>query len=89
MTARVSAKHPTGLPDSASAILRRELMTAITAQIRERGWSQSYAASVAGITAPRMSDLTRGKLEKFSLDALVGIAFSFGISLSITTNAKS
>lgn len=85
MAARSSAKQPAGSPNSASVTLRRELMEAITTQIRVLGWSQSYAASVSGITAPRMSDLTRGKLEKFSLDALVGIAASFGISLSLTS----
>ena len=79
------AKHPRGAEqaDSAAIRLRRELMTAITAEIRTRGWTQARAAEVAGITAPRMSNLTSGKLERFSLDALVDVAASLGIKLGV------
>lgn len=65
--------------------LRRQLMSAITNEIRSRGWSQAQAAELAGITAPRMSDLTRGKLEKFSADALISIAEPLGIEVVVVT----
>ena len=63
--------------------IRRELMEAITADIRARGWTQAHAARVVGITAPRMSNLTGSRLEKFSLDALVNIAEPLGIGVEV------
>jgi predicted XRE-type DNA-binding protein len=36
-----------------------------------------------GITQPRLSDLYRGKISKFSLDALVEIASKLGIHVRI------
>lgn len=75
--------HNGQFDDSAAARLRRELMAAIVGEIRSRGWSQARAARVVGITAPRMSDLARGKLEKFSADALVSIAATLGIGVEV------
>lgn len=49
--------------------LRADLMTAIRGQIDRFGWSQVTAAQNLGVTQPRLSDLYRGKLSKFSLDA--------------------
>ena len=36
-----------------------------------------------GVTRPRLNDLMRGKLDKFSLDALVNIAAAAGFRLHI------
>jgi predicted XRE-type DNA-binding protein len=84
------AKHPRGTEqaDSAAIRLRRELMAVITTEIRTRGWTQARAAEVARITAPRMSNLTSGKLEKFSLDALVDVAESLGIELGVQAKTR-
>lgn len=61
-------------------------MTTITNEIRSRGWSQAHAAELAGVTAPRMSDLMRGKVEKFSADALISIAEPLGIGVVVVTH---
>lgn len=57
-------------------------------QIRERVWSwdlpQEQAAARVGLTRPRLNDLMRGKLDKFSLDALVNIATAAGFVLRIS-----
>ncbi|MBY0510898.1 MAG: helix-turn-helix domain-containing protein [Rhodospirillaceae bacterium] len=49
---------------------RAEVMRALQKTIR--GWKlpQSEAAGRLGITQPRLNDLLRGKIDKFSLDAL-------------------
>jgi hypothetical protein len=47
------------------------------------GWSQSIAAQNLGLTQPRVSDLYRGKISKFSLDALVEIASKLGIHVRV------
>lgn len=57
---------------------RSTLMNEITSIISCREWSQAEAAARAGITAPRMNDLVRGRLSRFSLDALVNIASALG-----------
>ena len=36
-----------------------------------KGWNQVYAADFVGTDQPRISDLRRGRLERFSLEQLV------------------
>ena len=57
---------------------RAELMQQIAAIVTENGWTQAEAAAQCGVTQPRMSDLLRGCVSNFSLDALVNIATSIG-----------
>lgn len=68
--------------------LRSELMSAIIARIDEFGWSQKVAAKNIGVTQPRLSDLMRDKINKFSLDALVNIARPLGVTLKTVTIEK-
>ena len=49
---------------------RTELMQKIAAIVRENGWTQVEAARRCGVTQPRMNDLLRGRVSRFSLDAL-------------------
>lgn len=65
--------------ESANLRARSELMLAIEQRLAEFGWSQTVAATNLGITQPRVSDLLRGKISKFSLDALVNIAARIGL----------
>lgn len=53
---------------------RSEIIRQITAIVKEGGWTQTEAAERCGVTQPRMNDLLRGRLSRFSLDALVNIA---------------
>ncbi|KXO89429.1 helix-turn-helix domain-containing protein [Tsukamurella pseudospumae] len=64
--------------------LRSDLMIAIEQAIRSHGWSQKQAAKHLSITAPRMNDLLRGKIDKFSLDALVNLGAKLDLHLRIT-----
>jgi predicted XRE-type DNA-binding protein len=57
---------------------RADLMMEIAAAIRAHGWTQAEAARRCGITQPRMNDLVRGRVSRFSLDALVNIAAKLG-----------
>lgn len=57
---------------------RAELMQQITTLIAGTGWTQTEAARRCGVTQPRINDLMRGKVSRFSLDALVNIATSLG-----------
>lgn len=57
---------------------RAELMQQIVAIIGASGWKQSEAAERCGVTQPRINDLPRGRVYRFSLDALVNIATALG-----------
>lgn len=57
---------------------RAELMRQIAAVIVANGWKQTDAAIHCGVTQPRINDLLRGRVSRFSLDALVNIATSLG-----------
>jgi len=59
--------------EAANMKARSELLSAVQAQIR--GWKlpQEAAATRIGIARPRLNCLMRGKLGKFSLDALVNL----------------
>lgn len=57
---------------------RAELMRQIVDLIRSNGWKQAEAARKCGVTQPRVSDLLRGRVSRFSLDALVNIAAALG-----------
>ncbi|WP_372610919.1 helix-turn-helix domain-containing protein [Halomonas sp.] len=53
--------------------LRSELMTQITKRVENWGVTQKEAANRLGITQPRLNDLLNGRINKFSLDALVNL----------------
>jgi predicted XRE-type DNA-binding protein len=63
--------------------LRSELISALKDYIRRAHLSQSQAAKLFGVTQPRISDLTRGKIELFGLDALVNMASMAGLHVEM------
>ena len=66
--------------EAASMKARSGLMMALTAVIEERGMTQAEAADLFGVTQPRVSDLMRGKVNLFSLDTLMDMAATAGMS---------
>lgn len=64
--------------EAANLRLRGELMEQIAVIVKESGWTQVEAASQCGVTQPRINDLLRGRISRFSLDALVNIASALG-----------
>jgi len=63
--------------------LRSELMMALKDRIAASGLSQAEAAQVFGVTQPRISDLMRGKINLFGIDALVNMAASAGLHVEM------
>jgi len=57
---------------------RADLMREIAGIVKASGWTQSAAAEKCGLTQPRINDLLRGRVSRFSLDALVDIATALG-----------
>jgi predicted XRE-type DNA-binding protein len=71
------------LAESASMKARFELLCALVVKIQSWGVSQHLAAKRLGITRPRLNNLLRGKLNKFSLDALVDLTAAAGLVIEI------
>jgi predicted XRE-type DNA-binding protein len=63
--------------------LRSVLMMALKNHIARVGMSQSQAAKLFGVTQPRVSDLLRGKIDLFALDALVNMATAAGLHVEM------
>jgi predicted XRE-type DNA-binding protein len=59
--------------------LRSALMTALKDHLTRTEMSQAQAAELLGVTQPRVSDLMRGKINLFDLNALVNMATAAGI----------
>lgn len=69
--------------EAANMTARADLLIALRARIKEWDLPQDQAAARLSLTRPRLNDLLRGKLDKFSLDALVNIAAAAGFRLEI------
>jgi predicted XRE-type DNA-binding protein len=63
--------------------LRSVLMTALHDHITKTQMSQAQAAKLFGVTQPRISDLMRGKINLFGLDALVNMATAAGLQIEL------
>lgn len=75
-----------GFPEAEAQnlLLRADLVVHIRKVIEKLGVTQAEAAKRVGITQPRMSDLIRGRTQKFTLDALVNVAASLGYSVKLS-----
>jgi predicted XRE-type DNA-binding protein len=67
--------------------VRSQLMIELRKQVEARKLSQGDAAKLMGVTQPRVSDLLRGKIERFSIDMLVNMASRAGLHAKITLEA--
>ncbi len=66
---------------------RAELMRQLSAFLKKQGWTQVEAAQHCGVTQPRINDLLRGRVSRFSLDALVNISTALGCRVRIDLEA--
>ncbi|MBG0867323.1 MULTISPECIES: helix-turn-helix domain-containing protein [Burkholderia] len=69
--------------EAANMKLRSELMIALKQRIARLELSQAEAAKQLGVTQPRVSDLMRGKINLFGLDALVNMASAVGLRVDL------
>ena len=73
--------------EAANLLARSDLMMQIAAIIKASDWKQAEAAAHCGVTQPRINDLLRGRVSRFSLDALVNIATALGRRVHIELEA--
>ena len=73
--------------DAANLRMRSELMRRIAGIISDSGWTQAEAALRCSVSQPRINDLLRGRISRFSLDALVNMASTLGWKVSLQMKA--
>jgi len=75
-------------PDEAAILqMRADLMADIRKFVKAKKFTQAKAAEMLGITQSRVSDLARGKWEKFSLEMLIILATKAGMRVTLKTAA--
>lgn len=73
-----------GLPDPDLLLAKAEFAIAISSIIRERGLTQSAAARELGVHQSRISAISRGRLDDFSLERLMTFARRLGQDIEIS-----
>jgi predicted XRE-type DNA-binding protein len=69
--------------------VRADLMIELTKLIEAKGLTQSAAAELLGVTQPRVSDLMRGKIDRFSVDSLIEMLGHAGACVSVVVTPRS
>ena len=69
--------------ESQNLLLRAELALCIEDFVKRSGLTQLAAAKRLRLTQPRLNALLKGKIELFSLDALVNIATYAGLRVEL------
>lgn len=68
---------------AATMTMRSSVMATLTDTVRAWDVTQAKAARRLGITQPRLNDLLRGRIDKFSLDTLLTLATRAGLKVKI------
>ena len=63
--------------------LRMAAASKVAEELHRRGWTQAEAARHLGVTQPRISNLVRGQIHKFTLDTLLEWAVALDVPLSL------
>jgi predicted XRE-type DNA-binding protein len=74
-----------GYPPDEAAILqmRADLMADLRKLIKAKKLTQTKAAEILGVSQSRISDLIRGKWERFSLEMLITLATRAGMHVTL------
>jgi predicted XRE-type DNA-binding protein len=71
-------------PDEAAILqMRADLMSDLRKFIKEKKLTQTRAAEILGVSQSRVSDLTKEKWERFSLEMLLTLATRAGMRVSL------
>jgi len=69
--------------EAANLQMRADLMADLRRLIKAKRLTQAKAAETLGVSQSRVSDLIRGKWEKFSLEMLITLATRAGIQVTL------
>jgi predicted XRE-type DNA-binding protein len=68
-------------------LIRSRLMLEVDQFVKKSGLTQLEASKKLGITQPRLNDLLRGRIQKFSIDALVKMLSRIGVHVDVHVRA--
>lgn len=74
--------------EAANLKIRADLLLDLREYIRARGWTQAEAADFFGETQPRISNLLKGEISRFSIDKLINMLARAGIRVRLQTNQR-
>ena len=74
--------------EAANLKVRADLMLDLRRYIQERGWTQAEAATFFGETQPRISNLLKGEISRFSIDKLINLLARAGLEVHVETKLK-
>lgn len=74
--------------EAANLHLRSDLMIRLEKRLATLRLTQAQAAKLLGVSQPRVSDLTRGRIERFSVDTLIKLLGKAGVEVRLTTRTK-
>jgi len=77
-----------GTEEAGNLRVRADLMIALSKLIEDRGLTQVKAAKLFGVSQPRVSDLVRGKIERFSVDTLIAMLGAADVQVTVTTEQR-
>lgn len=63
--------------------IKSRLMDEISGYLKRERMTQEEAAELFGVSQPRISDIARGKISRFTIDALVRIAVKAGLTVDL------
>ena len=68
---------------------RSDLIIQLRTRLVKLGVTQAQAAPLLGVSPPRVNDLTRGRIDRFSMDTLIKLLGKLGVEVRVTTRARS
>jgi predicted XRE-type DNA-binding protein len=74
-------------PEARNLALRSEIMIRIEEFVERSELTQARAAACLGLTQPRLNALLKGRIDLFSLDALVNAATRAGLHVDLQITA--
>jgi predicted XRE-type DNA-binding protein len=74
--------------DLSILILKSKLWSVVTRLITENGYTQKKAAEAIGVSQPRISNLMKGQIDKFSIDFFIEALTRLGYKFDLDFNPE-
>ena len=69
--------------EAANLKIRADLMLDLRTFIENKGWTQAQTAAFFGETQPRISNLMKGEIRRFSVDKLINMLARAGMQVKV------
>ena len=76
------------IEEAANLKVRADLMLDLRKYIETKGWTQDQAATFFGETQPRISNLMKGEMSRFSVDKLINMLTLAGMRVEVNVKPQ-